>query len=284
MSDNRDISSSGIEYLRTLSTDVIDDLIREVSLSDEIDEDFLDRLLSVAGEREPISDTQAAYEEFKRVYSGQQEIYPLGDTGNTPQTTNIEKPQNRRRSKGLRRVGIAAAVIVIIFTANLVSANALGFDFLRAIAKWTQDTFGFVSTGSDKLHDEDAAFGSLREALYEHGITVPLVPTWMPDGFTLLSLDVETTPNYTRFFTLYQAGDRTITIRILSMYEDSPLWKYEKDENQVSIYERNGIEHYIMTNNNNITAVWAYENHECTISGNILQEEIEAMIDSIYGG
>ena len=52
----------------------------------------------------------------------------------------------------------------------------------------------------------------------------------------------------------------------------------------MSVYERDGIEHYIMTNNRQINAVWTNKNYECSIGGDISEDELRKMIDSIYEG
>lgn len=59
---------------------------------------------------------------------------------------------------------------------------------------------------------------------------------------------------------------------------------HEKDETPVSIYLKNDIEHFIMRNNKSVTATWFVENLECTISGRVSEDELKAMIDSIYEG
>jgi len=55
------------------------------------------------------------------------------------------------------------------------------------------------------------------------------------------------------------------------------------DEDQTYVvYERNGIEHYVMTNYAQVSAVWLFENYEFVISGNVTEDEMKMIINSIY--
>lgn len=283
MSDNRLNISGGMEYLRSMSTEELDELIRLVSLEDEIDVEFLDQLLTAAAEREPKSDVHAAYEEFQRVYSGQQEAYPVEDAGNGTQTKNICEYKKSRRLVRLRRVQIVAAVAVLILVANTVSAYAFGLDFLKSLARWTQDTFSFeYQVGLPQSTIDGVVYSSLEDALNAHGIIVPLAPTKIPNGFELIDLAVDYAPNNMVFYAHYQNGDKDLTIQILA-FETSSDMNYEKDTEPVFVYERNGVDHYIMTNNIETKAVWTHENYECMISGDISTEELKQVINSIYG-
>jgi hypothetical protein len=52
----------------------------------------------------------------------------------------------------------------------------------------------------------------------------------------------------------------------------------------VTVYEKEEITHYIMTNLSQYTAAWLNGDLECSIFGDISKEDIIRMIDSIYGG
>ncbi|MET0016538.1 DUF4367 domain-containing protein [Oscillibacter sp.] len=55
----------------------------------------------------------------------------------------------------------------------------------------------------------------------------------------------------------------------------------EKDDSQVTVYTAGGIDHYIMENNEVLTATWFADNLECSIMGEISESDMEAMISSI---
>ena len=101
-------------------------------------------------------------------------------------------PVTRKRSNGERwKRGLVAAVaaIVILVIGNSITASALKFDLFAIIAKWTQETFHFGQAGQT---DESNApspnhvypCASLQEALDKRGITLALLPTWLPNEYT----------------------------------------------------------------------------------------------------
>lgn len=57
---------------------------------------------------------------------------------------------------------------------------------------------------------------------------------------------------------------------------------FEKDSGSVLEYTKNGIVHYIMSNENILTAAWINGTCECSISGELDEEEMATIIDSIY--
>ena len=82
----------------------------------------------------------------------------------------------------------------------------------------------------------------------------------------------------------YITGNRTFAIRII-VYEnvlENDLNIYQKDTLLLEEYVVNGITHYITENNSNLSAMWANENVEGYIQGDLTLEEMRQMIDSIY--
>ena len=67
----------------------------------------------------------------------------------------------------------------------------------------------------------------------------------------------------------------------VSYFLSNPTVIYEKDAGDVVIYQKDGIDYYIMSNLNTITAIWKVDSFECQISGNIEREDLIKMIDSI---
>lgn len=59
--------------------------------------------------------------------------------------------------------------------------------------------------------------------------------------------------------------------------------KTQKDEDDPKPYERGGVTHYIMTNDEICYAVWTVDNMECIICGALSREELTQIINSIYG-
>ena len=177
-----------------------------------------------------------------------------------------------------RSLRVAAPVAVIVILAVLFFTTTVSGAFAwQSIAYWTRGTFGF----SQKAQP-NAELASLHDALTEHGITDPLAPAWLPDGYTLSNLTVNDLPGLLVFIAFFQNGDNNLTVQITSSPGDTSSSNYEKDDAPVTTYVRNGITHYFMTNDSRVKVVWTYENYECFISGDITENEARKMIDSIY--
>lgn len=210
-------------------------------------------------------------EDSKSLYDFE-DIIPQVDAAQTP----FKKDSHTQRNRRIKRfAGIATTVIAIVLTGTL-TANALGFDLWGAVAKWTMDTFGFYRTAPQETMDD-----SLQETLEKYGIIAELAPAWIPDGYVPENVNVTETPLKTTFIATYTSGDGEILITIVSLSE--PLTStFEKDSEDVIVYEVNGIEHFIMTNLDLTNVVWKAENYECSIAGGFSLEEAKKMINSIY--
>ena len=277
MSDNRHTEHNNAEHKGSISNEALEDLIGDIFMEDDIDVDLLEDLLEVYKKRVdlPNSDINAALERFKRDYIGNEEAYLTEDAEKTTQTiiTHMSvQPQKRKRT--LRYRYVVAAILMIFFFVTPAGASLRG-----VIAQWSSETFSFGSQGISKKISEELK--SLHDALTEHGITDRIAPRWLPDGFTLLELTVIHIPDRTVLYSYYSNGEKTISIQIANL-KDSSSYYYEKDESEITLYQRNGVDHYIMTNNGKAVVVWGIGSYECAISGDISVDEAKIMIDSIY--
>lgn len=79
-----------------------------------------------------------------------------------------------------------------------------------------------------------------------------------------------------------QSNDHVIIISV-NIHQEPKASIYEKDTNNVEVFQVNGIDHYIMNNNDQTTAVWFVDELECSITGDVSQDDLKTMIKSIYG-
>ncbi len=221
-----------------------------------------------------------ALESFKQNYDTNQDSSMVSE--------KIEK--GSRKGNGLRWLGklaAAAAVLALVIGCSL-PAKAWEFSLWDIIAKWTQETFHFGSFGEDDMADVptpdiENPCASLQEALDKYGITLNLVPTWLPDGYVENSIDVQENMIQRRVFASYQNGDNEIVIRITDYLEGDPT-QVEQSDSLLEVYLSNNSEYYIFSNYEELKAVWISENCECCILGSISITEMKEIIDSIEKG
>ena len=85
---------------------------------------------------------------------------------------------------------------------------------------------------------------------------------------------------------LSQAGEDVLFIKMrrYNSKDDMQYGVFEKDGSEVICYSKGGYLHYIMSNLSQFTAVWMVDNTTmCYIYGDVTLEEMEKIIDSIYG-
>ncbi len=203
--------------------------------------------------------------------------------------------QNTQHRKSIKKkiIQIAACFIFIFFTTSVV-ASAFGHNFINLAIDWGKETFHFSSQDQSKLPNNG---DNVSERIINHDIEMifadiqprPSLPEWLPEDFVFKYAEKFNRIGSTNIILYYEhdTNDKII-IFDFDIYMDNKLPEidtaFEKDENLVEIYERNSIEHYILKNIDQVQAVWSNFNIVYHVSGDVLVEEMEKIIDSLYGG
>lgn len=186
-----------------------------------------------------------------------------------------KKPSRFRRS--LARIAIiAAALCAFVFT-----AQASGLDIIGAIARWTSEQFSFVKVDEEKDERQEKPLESLQAALDEYGIEEKLSPTRFPKGAELQEIRVKEDTGIIGFFASYAVDGEEFFISIRSA-NVTPYGEIEINDPNVKVYTVNEVEHHIMTDVEQVKATWNNGSWECFIAGNLDEETLVLMIDSIY--
>ena len=108
----------------------------------------------------------------------------------------------------------------------------------------------------------------------------------MPEGFELVELTVLPVPDETYELSIaafYQNDSDTISIAILQHEPNGEKYSsYEKNSIDPDIYVISETEYYFFTNNNKETVAWDTGTLECTIHTTLSQEELQALVNSMY--
>ena len=194
-------------------------------------------------------------------------------------------PKHKSNIIPFRRIAAIAACLVLVFS-FATSANAFCFrDVWNAVVIWAQETFSF-SMGvevSEPNTEDTLQYSSLQEALEQYQIDTNLLPTSMPDGFSLEEIIIDYNPKQIQCVAIYLNQDRTIKVSIQSFLTDCPE-QLEKSEDFYEIYSISNIDYYIFKNNSTTQVAWLSGNYECCISGDISIDEIKQMVNSIQKG
>lgn len=115
----------------------------------------------------------------------------------------------------------------------------------------------------------------------------PLLPEWVPDGFSFKYAEKFIRPDNTNVLLYYQDKSNKVIVFDLNIYNSNKSVtniSFEKDDSLVEIYEKSNMKHYILKNLGQVQAVWENSNILYNLSGDASADEIKKIIDSMYGG
>lgn len=196
-----------------------------------------------------------------------------------------------RKFRRIARTGIVAALLAVLLAS---AAQAAGIDVVGTIARWTESVFSFgtVQSGNDSSHypsvsnqvpaDVPEEYQELVTELQKRGIAEYAIPTYIPEGFQADTpeLYVDET-GYMEFIVAYSNGDDVVIFTVLGDGE-THVGLYEKDDSEVRIYTKNGIDHYFFQNLETNAVAWTVNELEYSVRTTLPAAELEKIINSMY--
>lgn len=276
-------STRDFSHLDKLSTEELQEILRQDSLLDDDSSDIdtilyiTDLLAKRSDSSNNSKDVEAAWKSFKENYypyiSDSEPLYSF----DSPED-KVVKAKPRRLSRAMKTLSVAAVLAVVIISGS-VTASAFGYSLWGAVAEWTRDTFGFTQSSQN---NGIYPFENLRDALAAYDIDEPIVPQWIPDGYGEDTVQAAETPDSKIIVAVSKYGSKEIKLEV-KIFDDpsNRHWLYEMFEDDVEKYFSNGIDFYIMKNDDFTRVSWAVGSNECSILCSLKPKEIYRMIDSI---
>lgn len=266
-------NETSLELLKGLSTQELDDLLQKELHKETADGAFVRMILGVLEEREqdhPLevdAEIKAAADRFEQSLYDQQ-----------------SNPSPKQTSWVLKAASILLVVGVLLF-AIPQAANAE--TFWEMLSRWTDSVFEFFVPGDNDDKQPEYAFKTdnpglqeIYNSVVELGITEPVVPMWVPQEYVLEELFVLEEPSESSVCAIMKDHENELIISIAVQSAHAPL-NHMKDTQNVEVLERDGIEHYIISNNEQVIATWATKNIECSVVMDC-QEDIYRILNSVY--
>lgn len=281
-----------------MTTEMLEDILRQdfnLTESDETNMDAILYIMEVIANRKKdgIPSIESSWASFKENYKPNENQVKNADEALLMDMT--ESNQKSRPDKAyikrpgiLRRAVSVAAVVAITFTL-IIGAQAFGIDILGVLAKWTDETFSFQLAGSSPQSEPEslvAATGELQSLLAENNFSTDLAPTWIPEGYEMLSPKVVS--NSFGLMILYSFSNnegQLFSIQYDRFTDPSSLEStvYEKDSNDVVVHSNGKQEFYILSNINDYTATWSDGTICISIAGCESIDDLTKIIDSLGG-
>ena len=259
--------------IEQMSTEQLDEMLLHELEKEPIDESAVRLIMDVLEERE--QDTPV---EINEQIAAAWEKYQV-------QTPVQKRP---RFSFGGWPVRVAAVVAVMIALVFAVPQDAEAESFWERLTRWTDSIFEFFAPGESKQVDAEYVFETDNPGLQQVydtvtalGITDPVVPMWLPEGYELIECKVNESYSKTFMYARFKDGVSTITLDITIRNTDSAR-QYSKDGSNAKTFEKSGVVHSILRNNDRWTAAWVKDRLECAIYIDCQEETLYKIIKSIY--
>lgn len=204
---------------------------------------------------------------------------------------NRNKPWPAEKKRPAAKLGLQLAAALTILCVILCAVQpALGAKSLcELIGQWTEEFFSFFQTEAGPATPqprtvlvEHPGLQEVRDTLLQLGITQPVVPTWLPDGYQLKEIKVFEVNTGLRVHAIFASAYGCVTLSIRDGYTIGSV-KHSKDIADAEVVELHGVIHYIISNETEKKAVWIAEGMECFLTVNGGDEDMIKILRSIYG-
>ena len=262
------------EFLKELSTSELDRMLQAELRKETIDDDLVRLVLSVLEEREknyPVElneEIAAAAEDFEGTMK-----MPRG------------VPTRKKLSPVLKAASILLVVGLLLF---VVPQAAHAESFFDLLARWTESVFEFFNPAEERDEQPEYVFETehpglqqIYDAVVEMGVTDPVVPMWVPDGYELIEHKVMDFGEKKNFQFALRKGESTIMLSLI-IHDGNIAVDVYKDEVGATIYEYNGVTHYVLSNLERQIATWNIDGAVCSVSVDCQEDILIDIIKSIY--
>lgn len=245
----------------------------------------LDALLAELDQADPlpegaVPDPRKSLEEFHRRLDGEGTTNPVGPDFHS----SFKKIPGK---KTFRKLFPIAAILVILVC--LMMPTASGETIAQEIGRWTLEQFQL--TGDDDNYavirnrplaeGESKEYATPQEMLADFGIDAKIMPNWVPERLGEPSVRAENSRLGLHLCSDYETGNEFLSI-FCSEVPPQGVRSTEKSYQDADFERMEGIAHHVVIDNGITKIIWENGELECHITGNLLWEEMEQVLKSIY--
>lgn len=257
--------------LERLPTERLRDMLREELQKQTPDADTVRRIMRILQEREEAENV---------------EISPAVEAAWEEYLANSPRAEAKSGRGWLPRAAAVAVVLIVVHLA--VPQGAKAGHFYEMLTRWTDSVLEFFDPHDTETNALDYEFQTdhpglrqVYDTIAALGVTEPVVPMWLPEGYELTSCDTTNTSRKTGVRAFFSDGNDTVVLKV-DIYSDESAHTYHKDEATGKIFEKRGIIHDIVQNNGRWAVIWTRGNLECFLSANCQEDTLYRILDSIY--
>ena len=243
-------------------------------------------------QRELEKDSNADPETVKmllRTIDEREEAYSFVDDVNVQAACDKYRAhQNEQKVHKQKNLRVAAAALAAAILLVIIPQTVRAENLWDIFARWTESIFALFNPSGSVIEEPEYVFQTdnpglqqIYDAVTELGVTEPVVPMWVPDGYELTECETYHMPAESYVNSRLAYGESKLIFNIV-YYAGCSVPEYHKDESEVEEWEYNGVIHYIMRNKDYLVAVWLRENVECALSVDCQEDVLYEILKSIY--
>lgn len=301
MSEQRDSAGQELEFLEKLSIEDLEALLKTSGSPNDV-EAFFDAVIKEVVKREKkeptgrLPDVDTAWEDLQARCEVLKETVSSSEAANHSNVIkrrfDVVPPKKRAAHKSdhsfLRRAARIAAIVVLTLLLSfslMIGVQAFGIDMFGALARWTSDTFHFETQQTE--HDsQNDLHDSVQALLDVNGMLGEYAPRWYPEGSKITESvfrDDEFGSNLQVSFST--TDDKRFYIRVDQYTNSEYIDKFtsEKDVDFFEEYLSHSKLFYLFSNDEYMKGIWSNGKMVLSIRGNLDEQELKAIIDSIGG-
>lgn len=261
-----------LQELEQLSSQELSQMLHTQLEKDKPDGELVRQLLILLKAREPAYSEQltpeqeAAWQQFKKDCAEDREYL-----------------QARKKPRWF--AGMAAMAVIAVLLLFTIPAAESAQTVLERLGSWKDSVLAFFAPTEEQpqyvFQTDHPGLQQIYDELTSLGVTRPVVPTWIPEGYELSEFNTTNTPAKIRIYAVLTNGERAITFRINIYGADAPR-QYEITNSDTKEVDMAGIIHSISNNNDAWMAIWSSDNLECSLTVDCQEDILYRILESIY--
>lgn len=197
-----------------------------------------------------------------------------------------DRPTNSRKNRWTSKIAAVAAVMALLILVFPFAVDADGtMDVLYRI---TDSIIEFFSPGRKNVdtvgeyifETENPGLQQVYEAVVKMGITDPVVPMWLPEGYVLEEMEVSQVSGKYKLYAKFISGDMVVVLQII--FADIMTTSQYEQYDVIQKFDVAGIKHIVANNGAVLSAVWVNGTVECLINTMENDRVLYEIIESIY--
>lgn len=200
----------------------------------------------------------------------------------------IRKFRQSQAGGSRRWISIAASLLIVLLLAvAVIPQQAEAETFWQMLQRMSSSVLEFFNP-TERLVDPEYEFKTdhpglqqVYDAVVELGVTEPVVPMWLPEGFELTDFDIKNTPMLKGVWAIFSDGSSEIMFTV-DVYDGEPAHQFYKDDTHYESYEQDGTIFNIAKNLNRWTVIWSQKNIECLLTLDCHEDTLRSILGSIY--